>query len=491
MTKCQKEARIVTPAPIPNDITIEETQINILQYKEEEEIIYTSRQRFTAYCYQGTMLDPNTGCSVNDKNVPFSIEEARTSSKEGKCHTGCECGVDECHGSDAACCLDDRRTIEIGPTEYKTTRYTNGYFARHTCTSRWRCNNKKIKTKPIIIIQDGKPTRKTEAFDRHTITFDDKFYQVGAEFNNGVRYFSPLYVRERPAEIVAKARCYSSASRKIFCVFKLNGKELTTNINSESLSGTYRNLYITVLGKIKTIVNGAISYISRNEANSIYGYKISTDIQERAASISSLSEALNGLQTTQMQGIYNVIENRNLINEMMDILTKMINSLSKTNPYLLSSILGGSYKTTWLNEEVFQVCPCTEKASFPLHTNCMGNLMYKNGQVITTENSTENCFSLEESNIKNISIIKDKHDLDIEELDYLPPKTSSSEDTEWDFLVHQRTKFQEHIEHTIDEKTKGLLDYLNPFMSTKDILLYFCTCMSVLWLIEKLIFRYR
>lgn len=277
-----------------------------------------------------------------------------------------------------------------------------------------------------------------------------------------------------------------------FCMYSLAACSFAVKIDPISLKGVLRNMEITIKGKIKTVSNGKISYISRHH-NYNSGRMIKIEmIEERAASVASLQEIINSMQIVQMQEIYNVMENRNEIKNTINMIRKVILFISKRYPSALADIIGGNFKTKWINNEVFQTCPCMKNPEIPIYSNCNGNLIFKEGDVLKIEDKEEECISINEDNIKNITLSTSENPLDIEEIDYLPPKTSSSDDTNWDWLTHRKNEFHDQIEDEVKKHNKeGLLDSINPLVSFKDILLYFCTAISLLFLIEKLIIRYR
>ncbi|CAG9822302.1 unnamed protein product [Phaedon cochleariae] len=150
MSRCEKETRILEREAVLNEITIKKTNAMMEIWKEEEDIIYTYRRRFTAYCYQGTILDPNTGCIKNDLEVPISKTTAREYVENKSCKTGCECSATVCTGSSSDCCLDIRMETYKGPERMGDRYFETAGLARHSCTSRWACIAKTIRAKPII-----------------------------------------------------------------------------------------------------------------------------------------------------------------------------------------------------------------------------------------------------------------------------------------------------------------------------------------------------
>jgi len=491
MSRCSDETSIVYEDAIPNDVTIEETAVTLFEYMEEEQLIYTTRSRYKAYCYQGTILDVNTGCDKSEYEVPLTIEEARKNKDSGNCKIGCVCAKNECTGSASDCCLDESLSDHNGDSEYGDVSSDYAFLGRHSCTSKWRCIIRKITVRPIVQIHNGDFIRKVEVADRFTIVFDEEFYTVGKNFNNWVRYYSPSFAKKSPIVSDMKARCYSANEKKIDCVLNVNGNDLVFKIDSKTMIGILRNMAMVIKGSIKTIVDGKIKLIQRIEHPG-NGYIVEqSDESERSASVSSLQEALNGVQVIQMQEIYNVITNRNEINSVKNTIHKMITFISKKYPRALSDILGGNYKTKWLNDEVFLRCPCIKRIEIPIFSNCEGNNIYKDGETRPTEHPAEECTSIDERKIKKVHIFSNSTPLDTKEIDYLPPKTSSSEDSSWDWLVHKKAELHDIIEHRIADEKSGFLDEINPYFSFKDSLLYLCTSVSVLWIITRFLERPR
>lgn len=210
----------------------------------------------------------------------------------------------------------------------------------------------------------------------------------------------------------------------------MRSKEVSIKIDPNQLYGIYRSDIIKIIGNITTIENGVIKVLgaslsSENDWNS--DRILWSDIPLRAASIEGVEEAVAGLKITQMQSMYNAMINRARIISNEDILHKLLAHLSKKDPSLLSNILGGDYKTVWLNDDVFLTCPCTEKIRFPPYTNCFNGYQYFEGSK-----------SINEINIRNVSLSNNPEKLDEEILNYLPPRSSASDDPTWDWIVQRR-----------------------------------------------------
>lgn len=122
MTKCGNEQRITFEEETKPIISIKEPKALLYLWPEQESIIRTFRERCTAYCYQGSVLDPNTGCQVDRVLHPISKEKAIQYVRDNMYETGCECGL-ECVGTPSACCLSNELINKKGPSVIGSTYF--------------------------------------------------------------------------------------------------------------------------------------------------------------------------------------------------------------------------------------------------------------------------------------------------------------------------------------------------------------------------------
>lgn len=235
------------------------------------------------------------------------------------------------------------------------------------------------------------------------VYIDEKFMKEGISIG-GFRIY-PLESFKKPTVRKGTSECYSVSPKMVECISKTSYGMIPFKINGATLAGSNRNMILMILDKIPTVVDGKLTYLVSETKETIEEVlKEDIEIAHLSASTESVQEILESVRTTQLQEIYNVMQNRERITEISDLLIKVIKKVSQGNPSFLSEIIKGDFITSWISEEVFEICPCSQKEILPIHSNCMNDIRYENG-MYKKEKTQESCITVEEGNIKKYQCI--------------------------------------------------------------------------------------
>nr|AVR52569.1 HA [Photinus pyralis orthomyxo-like virus 2] len=398
-------------------------------YPDEVEIGMIKRQRYTSYCYDGTSMDPNTGCKQSTVTMLPSISTAREWVYDGLCKTGKECPPDgDCTGSDAKICLTVDETVPIGPQELKWvgTRYM--VFPKHSCVTSWACDNIRTKVETFIGIKDTKPTLMYTTKEGEQIAITKELYSRGTKTMDGYTHYlldSPV----QPKAELMNVSCFSASKDKTFCSLDDYDEvhDATFHID-DTFTGYFRNLRIRVQGSVLTVDKGKIASISPAPTQTAtHSQSILLELQ-KSASIESITEAVSSMMVIQLQNLYNDHVLATKVHKIGSILSKVVAELSKINPESLGEVIGRNVATNWLNPKVFELCPC-HKMPYTKTSNCYNGYVYKSGVYTKVRNWTE-CKNIDEANLKPFSLVDNQTMLD--KIIYpLPPRTAASDSNAW------------------------------------------------------------
>nr|QMP82386.1 hemagglutinin [Lepidopteran orthomyxo-related virus OKIAV178] len=427
----------------PN-IEMTKTTIKITEGKSDINILYAKRKWLTIFCYDGTSIDPNTGCYETVTNKNPNCNTLREWMKKDLCPTGYECRPDgECVAGTAwEKCFDSTTMIRNkGPhtLKWEGTRFLR--FPVHTCTSSWECNAFRATVPTFTTIRSS---------GDYTWSFydkDNREHLIGSDvFSNGIE--SPtgeiLCMEDEPKDpsvYIGAANCFSEDLNNIKCMIMDEGKYKGTVIDlNTSGEGTIRNLAIEVIGPLLVPAEGKIIDINENKHHGS-AHKTTTLLdRQRAVNIETAHELAVGANLLQLQTLYNILSLSQEIDLIYNILLKVIKSQSINDPLLISRILGiKDFASKWVNEEVFERCSCISE-SFPTNSNCGDGKRYNYGSFIPV-NDTSTCFHISQEDIEEISFIN-KPNLTTQSIKYLSPQAATSDSAPWDALNNYRNELE-------------------------------------------------
>lgn len=144
---------------------------------EDAEITIMDRSYWKSYCYQGTAIDPNTGCLNDLVSAPPTYQEATEWIKRNKCQIGRDC-VD-CYGDASEICIRPMENARMWVDSHQLRRLeNNNHFAHHTCNLSWRCGIHKATFPTFVEWRNEVWTAYTEHANGSEIILTDRDYWV-------------------------------------------------------------------------------------------------------------------------------------------------------------------------------------------------------------------------------------------------------------------------------------------------------------------------
>nr|UTQ48798.1 hemagglutinin [Quaranjavirus quaranfilense] len=360
------------------DVSNHKTHVTTWKGPKEITGILGYRSRYTAYCYEGGVLDGNTGCTKWHVMHPPSTAELQKWAIDGKCYYGVECNKGgDCWGSWADRCHDDKVDINSATEkEYNGNNEEWRMFAHHTCISTWRCGFSK-NSYPVHFtnVKKGRGDEDISytlaTYDRHgsILSLDKASVKIDQETTLSF---------ELPQSLVSKSSteidCFFGNEQTPVCQLnehfeEFNGQFVTFN---EDYTATYGN-YLLALNDKKAI-NGSIG--AKKFANKAW---VERQLG-KAASLEDVRNILSIQMWSHQESGYNLVQLYKVVSEMMNTLTTVINSVGKLDDELIGRLIGVEGRSKWFNSELFHMCPCFQLGSFG-DSNCASGYIFSEGRV--------------------------------------------------------------------------------------------------------------
>nr|QPF16740.1 hemagglutinin protein [Ganwon-do negev-like virus 1] len=363
---------------IKTKFSTEDLSVKILPQNVEAYI--GMRKEYQAYCYDGTSIDPNTGCYKKFVDHPPDLPEMEHWIKTEKCYIGDICRKGgSCTGDDAyKYCNTAGYPNEVSSSDFKEADQTWYIFATHTCVRDWTCKFHKTTLPVLWRYVDGDFKSVVPLPSGQMVKTGDRLHKID---EMTVMVIGKLeQTREFP---VVKASCfYQTEQHEKICIIQdIPGVD-------EEIKGSVVKFDSRVHG-MNAIVDNVLyrtEHFKSNErvkeANVVHDDDIAA-----AASIPDVKKVLNNLYFLNMDMNFDVVQLYNKMVEIEGMLITLIKSASKIDDELLGNVMGVPAKTEWVNEEYFKMCRCL-KIGFDM-SNCFSHWKYENGRVrMKKENET-------------------------------------------------------------------------------------------------------
>nr|AYP67575.1 hemagglutinin [Old quarry swamp virus] len=423
---CTKPSILKEPLNVDMDIESSDSEILVFEYPKTVDTILAARRKWFNYCYDGTSLDPNTGCSSSTKNLPPGRKEAIEWGLKRMCRIGHQCGPDgSCWGSDAAKCHDDSTPYYVRESNLRWVGQRSMMFLHHSCISSWECKIHKTSFPIIAHYQSGTITLQIPMANGSLVEIpDDEDRKIS------ISEYEVLYIigETRQKSYSSKASCIMSPS-KVACIVQDPDKGIDSvpfNLEKGIRCTTHRNYIFCVKAEIK-------GWNSLNKPIVWEGSKI----EYAPAAVLSVEEVTEELITTNLKNGYNTIQLVRGINQLTRIVNTMVESLAKIDDHLVGALINKDLVTTWITPKIFRLC----QASLPIRSekSCINGRKYKMGRFVKTE---EFCVGVNKKEVLNVSLFNDLRPFirDYETNDVL---ASSDHLNGWSWIA-------EHKSHIVD-----------------------------------------
>ncbi|AIY25033.1 hemagglutinin protein [Wellfleet Bay virus] len=421
---CAGPYKLGTQEPLKIDVKSAHHRVRITKYPTEIDAHIGYRSRYTAYCYSGGAVDPNTGCDKIHRFYPPNQTELKEWVLEGKCSYGVECkNQGDCWGSDAALCFDRRTDVNKAETkEFDGNNEEYYLFPHHACISTWRCGFHKTKI-PIHVKKDGLIQPATYGPKGEEITLDKKWYKIDSE--TIVTWENRLDTKDFEDVI----NCFEDRNSPLICQLTDNFEEYSNQFveMSKEFTGVIGPYYIQIEdhnGSMQT--NGTRIYVSNKWATSKLG---------KAASLEDVKGVILAQIYTHSETVYNLVQVAKQLTDLQEKVIILTNSVSKLDDELMGQMVGILSRSKWFNKELFYMCPCFQINDFNL-SNCAAGFTFTDGR-ITEVNSNTKCTTYSDESVITLYPFK-RRKYEFSTLQ-MPPVHGAAQDWEgWSWLASQK-----------------------------------------------------
>jgi hypothetical protein len=440
-TKTVGPYKLQVPETPLKDVTEYSTIASVAVYPKSIKGTLAYRFKYTAHCY--TKSGGSQDCTTHLVDVFPSHVEVVEWNKKGKCFVGESCPpTGSCWGAWAPKCMEKE---VIFPYEgYNFFRFSsppspNPWY--HSCTKDWKCNFHKGEyplyvslngTHPILTTSDQ--YGKNIVLNKETLTEGykkDKEYVVFFEADN----IAPEVVTTYP-------QCLGASYDEIVCSVSHpkieDGNRVVFRIDPSTKSGSIRNTLMVVTGSIRYVDNSTVKEIAGNDNRNV---KHPLLRKGSAPDIESLLIEMNTLKASSLQSIYNdeiIVED---ISNVKRLLVRMIESISKIDDELLSSVTGFIGRSKFVSSDIFIFRPCLSQWNSPF-SNCDGAFKLNHGRATMTNGKGEGCYSISSGAIQPIGIFDQERIITTRYEVPVPHSYSGGWDS-WSWYIDEMTKTPE------------------------------------------------
>ncbi|QQO86216.1 hemagglutinin [Lake Chad virus] len=364
------------------NVSNHKTHAHVWKVIKEVDGVMGYRSRYTAYCYEGGVLDSNTGCYKAHSMYPPSAEELQKWAIDKKCQYGVECPKGgDCWGNGADACHDESTNKNSAESkEYNGNNEEWMSFPYHTCISTWRCGVS--KSKYPIHFSNVKRTRGGDSpevfyslatYDQHgnEIILDKHLYKIDAETN---LYFE--YGNTEMDTFLTELNCFFGNDQTPVCQLndKFDEDEGQFVTFGEGLTASFSNFLISLDDEVKISgKSGGKKYANKAWIQSKLG---------KAASLQDIKEVIDVQMWSHQEAGYNMVQLYQLVGELTNTLTEVINSVGKLDDELIGKLVGVEGRSKWFNKELFHMCPCFQIGDFG-DSNCASGYIFADGRIKT------------------------------------------------------------------------------------------------------------
>nr|UQT02517.1 hemagglutinin protein [Red mite quaranjavirus] len=414
-TACSGPYKLKAPTPMIPHIRHNTRTLTVLEIKPVK-VTIAYRERYTAYCYSGSALDPNTGCDKAHRDYLPTKEEIMIWAHKKQCSYGVECSPGgSCWGSDSNRCILRPNLSENWAVskEFEGNNEIYMTFPHHACVSTWRCGVKSFES-PTNQVYTDKGIKVTVSVPHQSavkLDFDSDFYNISPE-GYAMYITQPTY---NTMEI--KANCYNlTDSGSVYCELMRDSIHSVIRLDER---GNGCSDSICVMG----------SHYQRTKPNH------PVEGLDEAVSKADLLNTINALHYSVMELQYNEGLMRQRMWKLEKLMYTTLESVGKIDDELIGQALGTNQRSKWFNHKIFNMCPCY-KVNLTGLSNCGGGYMFQNGR-ITEQMDDAPCSQYSEGAITSLKII-DGEEMTFSSLQD-PPLRGTVEDWDgWTWLAEKK-----------------------------------------------------
>lgn len=332
-------------APIKIKVEVERAMV-----VENTHLAMLQRSFWKSYCYQGSSLDPNTGCFNGIVQVLPSMREARRWIDHNQCSVGFDC-ID-CYGDASDACLKPLETARrwTASKELKTTT-SNNHFARHTCNLSWGCKIHVSEYPTFLTRVENEWRPYTEHINGSALYVADESYWQLPD--------TVLYRTVKPKMSVKKVmmECFP-------------GEKTTEESSCHDVE--YGNF---VTFKDGWHCGGKFCY---RLLNKVTGEGNQAVANLHAASIEDLHRIIEGEHLLNEEMKFNFGQMFQLVNKQQQVIDTLVMSIAKIDDHLIGNLLSKNVRSEFVHDDVFYLYPTADHVVN--NTNCYKESIYKNGR---------------------------------------------------------------------------------------------------------------
>lgn len=334
----------------PSKTTIEIERVMVTR---DAEITTMQRSYWSSYCYQGSSLDPNTGCKDGVTQVlPGYLETDKWISKQ-QCTVGPDCK--DCYGSDSDACIRPEERVRKWVTKKEMERHeNNNHFAFHTCNLSWRCSIQKSDFPTFMARRDGEWLMYTEYANGTELVLSGRDYWIMPDIVMR-KTRNPEYTIEKISMSCFHHKHEDTATKELSCYDEQFGNFIEFK-NAVMCTGRF---CYRLLDKPRSNTQDTVNL--------------------KAASLEDLHRAIQTEHLINEELRYNFGQVLQLIRRQQKIIESIILSVGKIDDQLIGRILGNKAQSSFVGDKQFFMIPCNEPVSSSI-SNCNSNMIFKNGR---------------------------------------------------------------------------------------------------------------
>nr|BDF92398.1 envelope glycoprotein [Oba virus] len=412
----------------PPKIQIEESHQRLdVFYTQPAKVHIGYRSRYTAYCYQGGALDPNTGCDKITHPHPPSGGELLAWGLRGECNYGIECDRGgDCWGSNARVCFDETTDRNWAKEKEYVGNQNEWYlFPYHTCLSTWRCGIWSGEL-PVFVSLNKDSSPMISTIDRN-----GKQHSIFPRGKQLIKIDSTtnLYIPEQEIlrqEHRTEAQCFGGKDLDdIYCHFQHPVTKNYIIVQMFNGQGCLESLCV------------AISDVPGAKLNFHKAMEARLNQIKKAASIEDLRAVALQNEYQNREYLWNLAQIYLHLTDLEKRVLEIVRSSAKVDDELIGRMLGHRTRTKWYNNDLFHLCPCYN-VPMDKFSNCAEKFIYSSGRIIDrTKTSSDLCSTYSPESVQNITLIKNSN-ISISRLDVPPAAGSASSWDGWSWLAERK-----------------------------------------------------
>nr|QOQ34695.1 glycoprotein [Thogotovirus thogotoense] len=358
----------------PKPVTVSKKLYSATRYTtsaQNELLTAGYRTAWVAYCYNGGLVDSNTGCNARLLHYPPSRDELLLWGSSHQCSYGDICH--DCWGSDSYACLGQLDPAKHwAPRKELVRRDANWKFAYHMCNIDWRCG---VTTSPVFFnLQWVKNEVKVSTLLPNGSTVEhsagEPLFWTEKDFSYLVKDNFEIQREE------VKISCFvdpdywvgERKTKKAFCQDGTNFFEVTSH--------QFCHQYACYNFSKDELLEAVYKERAHEKSKDLpFGNKSWTVV---TASIDDL-HALSAAQAFELEGLRaSFAELDSRFRQLSEILDTVISSIAKIDERLIGRLIKAPVSSRFISEDKFLLHQCVD--SVANNTNCVGDSAYVDGR---------------------------------------------------------------------------------------------------------------